>query len=90
MPYVNIHSSKVFGQDAFETVYKSRYEATEAAEENASTYLFTLSHEGQIDLRGDFSEEYKYAQAQAEATDHSIDIIKDGLRSFTMQPVETF
>lgn len=90
MTYVNIHKDSIYGEGAYETVYKSRYEATEAAEESAHNYLYTLSNEGRIDLRPDFSDEYKYAQAQNERTDHGIDIIKNNLPSFTMQPVETF
>ena len=80
--FVNIHRG-AFGPEAFETVHTSRHEATVAAEDFASTYLFTLTDAGKINLTPEFSEAYHEARDFDAAVDAHIDQMKE-LESFTM------
>ena len=79
--YVNIHWHAAAQRlEAHDGVYANRAEAAEAAEAYASSYRFTLTEFGRIDITDQFSEAYQEAKDFDATIDDHIDAMKEEAR----------
>jgi hypothetical protein len=74
--FVNIHRTS-HGLEAHDGVWTGRADAVDAAEQYASSYQYTLTDAGRIDLTPDFSEEYTAARDAEAAREQKTDAMRE-------------